>query len=369
VPDDESPALDPRAMHSLAWTCLNRGDTDGARLAFQQAIDSGHPVWAYSSGEDLAWMLEEAGDRAGARENYLRVVEAGPNGRAETALGFLISLLSKDDDVDGLRALHHTAIETANDSAPEVLVAIGGLLEERGDAQGARQAFQQAIDTGYQYADDLIEQLHPTPEPTAAELDALPSQFDPRNMGRTGAEVLSHGLPELPDQLSYLMAIPVACWTAQHSAVVLFLRFRPRGRTHDSELAVLAFARTDSGWAPSNASPTRTAFLTMGSGHGYDPIASSASWPDMRGTTMFASGRTYAMPQTPGLPALMLYGHAAPAVTQIALLQDGREDVRPLESHFGAWVICTEHPSPLQVEGRDTGGQVLARITDPDEPE
>jgi hypothetical protein len=110
----------------------------------QRAIDSGHPVWANSSGADLAWMLEEAGDRAGARKHYLRVAEAGPNGRAETALESLVILLSKDDDLDGLRALHHT--ETANSSAPDVLEAIGRLLDERGDAEGARQAFQHGND-------------------------------------------------------------------------------------------------------------------------------------------------------------------------------------------------------------------------------
>ena len=364
MPDDgDLVEMDPEGMHHLAWTCLRRGNTQGARQAFQQAIDTGHPVWANSSGADLAWMLEEAGDRAGAREHYQRVVESGPNGRAETALASLIRLLRDDDDLAGLRALHHTAIETANSSAPDVLEAIGRLLEERGDTEGARQAFQQAIDTGSDYADDLIEQLHPTPEPTAAELDSLPPQFDPRNVVRTGIAVLSHGLPDLPDPLSYLMAIPVSCWTAQHCGAVLFLQFRPRGRTHDARLAVFAFAQAATGWAYSGA----PAFVTMGVGRGYDPIASSGSWPDMRGTTMFASGTTYARPQSPGFPALMLHGHAAPAVKSIALIQDGREVVQTLESHFGAWVICTEHESPLQVEGRDAHGKALARISHPDD--
>jgi hypothetical protein len=247
------------------------------------------------------------------------------------------------------------------------LDAIGRLLEKRGDADGARQAFRQAIDTGHAHADDLIEELHPTPEPTASELDALPPQFDPRNVVPTGIAVLSNGLPALPDQLSYLMAIPVASWTTEHSGAVLFLRFNPRGRTHDARLAVLAFARTDTGWASSSPKPECPAFITMTAGRGYDPIASPGRWPDMRGTTMFASGRTYARPIAPGLPALILHGHAAPTVKSIALIQDGPEDARPLESHFGAWVICTEQESPLKVEGRDGDGTVLARISHPDD--
>jgi Tfp pilus assembly protein PilF len=371
VPDDEQLSqLDPRDLYDLAWTCVRRGDTDGARDAFERAIDTGHPVWASSSGADLAWMLLEAGDRAGAREHYRRVVESGPNGRAEHSLESLAGLLRDDDDLDGLRALHDTAVATSNGSAPDVLEAIGRLLEERGDSAGARQALQQAIDSGHCYADDLIEELHPTPEPTAAELDALPPLFDPRNLQRTGTSVLSHGLPPLPDQLSYLMAIPVASWTGQHSGAVLFLRFRPRGRTHDAGLNVLAFTRTHTGWATSSADHRRPAFIGLMGGRGYDPIASGGSWPDMGGTTMFASGRTYARPPAPGFPALLLYGHAAPAVKSIALIQDGREDLRPLESHFGAWVICTEQESPLQVEGRDADGKTLARIFHPDdEPE
>jgi tetratricopeptide (TPR) repeat protein len=371
VPDDDQlPQLDPKELYDLAWTCLHHGDNDGARQAFERVIDTGHPVWASSSGDDLAWMLLEAGDRDGAREHYQRVVQSGPNGRAEGALSSLIGLLRDDDDLDGLRALYDTALATSNSSAPDVMEAIGRLLEKRGDTAGARHALQQAIDAGHYYADDLIEELHPTPEPTAAELDALAPQFDPRNLAATGIEVLSDGLPALPDQLSYLMAIPVAYWTATHCGAVLFLRFRPRGRTHDAHLNVLAFSRADTGWARSDPSAGGTAFVTMTAGRGHDPIASSGSWPDMRGTTMFASGRTYARPAIPGLPVLMLHGHAAPAVKNLALIQDGRVEVRPLQSHFGAWLICTEQDSPLQVEGRDADGTTLARISHPDdEPE
>lgn len=65
---------------------------------------------------------------------------------------------------------------------------------------------------------------------------------------------------------------------------------------------------------------------------------------------------------TAGGSDTMRHGRAAPAVQYIALLQDDREDLRPLESHFGAWVTCTEQPSPYQIEGRDDDGNVLARF-------
>jgi predicted negative regulator of RcsB-dependent stress response len=335
----------PAAMHHHAWMCLRRGDTDGARLEFQQAIDTGHPVWANSSGADLAWMLEEAGDLDGAREHYLRVVQSGPNGRAGTALDSLTILLRNDGDLDGLRALHRIAVQTGNWSAPEVLVAIGDLLEERGDTDGARVAYQQAIDDGYHGADWLIEKLHPSPKPSAAELDALPPQFDPRRMVRTGVEVLSHGLPELPEQLSYLMAIPVAYWTTQHSAVVLFLEFEREGRQHFPGVLHVTYSRDDDGWTPDDH--------FHGMSYSHDPIANPGSLRDLGGSAMVTGGGTGLQP----------HGRSSPAVKYIALIQDGQEDLRPLESHFGAWVVSTEQSSPFQVEGRDADGNVLGRIS------
>jgi hypothetical protein len=52
----------------------------------------------------------------------------------------------------------------------------------------------------------------------------------------------------------------------------------------------------------------------------------------------------------------------APEVKQIALTQDGHEDRRPLESHFGAWVACSEQEHPFQVSALDQGGKVLGMV-------
>jgi hypothetical protein len=188
-------------------------------------------------------------------------------------------------------------------------------------------------------------------------------------MARTGIEVLSHGLPELPDQLSYLMAIPVAYWAAQHCAVVLFRRFRPRGRKHDPDTTTVTYARTDTGWTTHNdrlGRPGRSIGWGIGSGH--DPIARPGRPRELGRAAMVVSGGSRAMTVTPGYPAIIRHGYAAPAVKYLALIQDGREDVCRLESHFGAWVICTEQCSPFQVEGRDADGTVLARFhDDPDD--
>ena len=54
----------------------------------------------------------------------------------------------------------------------------------------------------------------------------LPPDLDPRQTRRTGARVIEHGLPGLPEVLTYQMSIPVAYWTVSTCAVVLFLRFQ-----------------------------------------------------------------------------------------------------------------------------------------------
>ncbi|HUY51042.1 MAG TPA: hypothetical protein VMV92_35945 [Streptosporangiaceae bacterium] len=44
-------------------------------------------------------------------------------------------------------------------------------------------------------------------------------------------------------------------------------------------------------------------------------------------------------------------------------------DRRPLESRFGAWVVCTEQASPFQVTALDQNGTVLSSIEESFPPE
>ena len=66
---------------------------------------------------------------------------------------------------------------------------------------------------------------------------------------------------------------------------------------------------------------------------------------------------------------MIVHARVGPAVTQLALIHDGCEDRRPLESHFGAWVVCTEQASPFQVSALDASGAVLASIEESFPPE
>jgi hypothetical protein len=89
---------------------------------------------------------------------------------------------------------------------------------------------------------------------------------------------------------------------------------------------------------------------------------------DLGGNPMVSGGLSQAREVTPGRPASIATGRAAPEVRYLAVTQDGREDRRLLESHFGAWVVCTEQPGPFTVTGLDAAGTVLASLPHPLRP-
>jgi hypothetical protein len=70
------------------------------------------------------------------------------------------------------------------------------------------------------------EAKRPAQETMTSEPELRPD-LDPRHTFPTGASVIHHGLPELPEVLTHQMSIPISYWTATGCAVVTFLRFRP----------------------------------------------------------------------------------------------------------------------------------------------
>ncbi len=100
------------AAYNLGILLKEQGDADGARKAFQQAIDSGHREVAPMAAGNLGVLLTEQGDADGARRAYQQAIDSG----------------------------HH-------DEAPKAAVGLGYLLKKQGDADGARKAFQQAADS------------------------------------------------------------------------------------------------------------------------------------------------------------------------------------------------------------------------------
>jgi hypothetical protein len=187
---------------------------------------------------------------------------------------------------------------------------------------------------------------------------ALPSGLDPRWKHQTGAAVLEAGLPALPDVLDYRMSIPVASWTADTCAVVLFLEFSPDDDGTVSPVAMMmTYTRNAGRWS---VHPYYT-----GGGWSHDPVADPRGVRDLDGRVMVESGGSFTDSPAPGHPAAVVAGRARPDVKQIALVQGGHEERRALRSHFGAWVVCTERWSPYQINALGKNDAVLASLHGP----
>ena len=158
--DSHDPFAAPGAWHGLGVLLEEQGDADGARAAYQTAIDSGHQEHAPRAAHSLGILLKEQADADGARAAYQTAIDSGHQEYAPKAAfnlgqmlgGNIIRLLLKEQgDADGARAAYQTAIDSGHQEyAPKAAVYLGLLLQDQGDADGARAAYQTAIDSGHQ---------------------------------------------------------------------------------------------------------------------------------------------------------------------------------------------------------------------------
>jgi hypothetical protein len=114
----------------------------------------------------------------------------------------------------------------------------------------------------------------------------------------------------LASELSYLMAIPVAYWTAQHSAVVLFLNFHRNGRERRPAVLHVTYSRTGDSWTADRH--------FIGIGYDHDPIARPGSQRDLDGQVMVAGDGS----------ERMAHGRAAPR-RQVHRAHPGRPGGHP----------------------------------------
>lgn len=347
------------AMVRLSFERKRQGDTAGAEALLREAVAAGDADCSARALCLLGDLLEKKGDAAGAKAAWQRVIDSRDPEWAGPALLSLVNLLAAKEDADGLRTAYGKGAALGNPDAPSALRQLGALLEAQGDVDDAHAVWQQAIDAGCDDPDSLREQLAPEPRPEPqpepeAYPPGLPPEFDPRNMIRTGLDVLKHGLPPLPAVLDYAMAVPVACWKAEQCAVVLVLRFSRHGQDDPEPMAMeVVYSRGhDGGWEPPR--------YILGGSFGHDPVRSPGSLQELDGNPMVHGSSSLAPEVTPGHPAAVATGRAAPEVRYIAVIGDDREDRRPLESHFGAWIVCTEQPGDFLVVGLDANGTVLA---------
>ncbi|HCU97210.1 MAG TPA: hypothetical protein DHU96_32665 [Actinobacteria bacterium] len=340
------PESGPEAMFLLARLLERTGDDEGAKAAYQHLAESAPPGSRGRALCQLARLLQRRGDSGGAKAAWRQVLDTEPaSDDAQEALAGLLNQLGSDGDLDRLRAAHRAGTAAGNPWAPYALVVIGRMLKDRGDLDGWRDAWQQAIDAGYEDADDLLEELSPPAEDDEDDEPAdVPPEFDRRNAARTGIAVLENGLPSLPETLTHHMVIPMAYWTARQTAVVLFLRFHRLRRTWHPMALMATFTRHDGEWKP-DAHWHGTSF--------HDPFTDPGGLYGLAGRPITVSG---------SLGGFICHGTAAPAVKYLALIQDGHQDRRPLDNHFGAWVICAETPDQLAVAALDENGTTLTEI-------
>jgi tetratricopeptide (TPR) repeat protein len=358
VIDTRHPKWAAAAMVGLAKVLMRGDDPEGAAALCRQAAEAGDADWSAHASSLLGDVLEGQGDVAGAAAAWWRVIGSRSPEWAAPAFISLVNALDGQGDVDGLRAAYATGAQHGNPGAPYALLQLGQLLEARGDVDGAHAAWRQAIEAGCDQPGYWRERMSPSPRKHQAPSypPGLPTEFDPRNMVRAGLDVLEHGLLPLPDVLAHEMAIPVAYWKAGPCAVVLILRFSYlTGEPTPMAMPVTYSRAADGTWeAPTGA-------FSAGS-FSHDPIADPGGQRDLGGRPMTGGRGSWATEITPGSPASIVTGRAAPEVRYLAVVKDGQEDRRPLESHFGAWVVCNEQPGPFDVVGFSEGGDVLSRI-------
>ncbi|MHB1431711.1 MAG: tetratricopeptide repeat protein [Streptosporangiaceae bacterium] len=344
------------ALSGLGHLLHQAGDDQGAIAAYRRLADMAPPGSRGDGLCDLADLLEETGDADGARAAWQQVIDTEPGSdAAERALIGLLNLLGRQRDLDGLRAALDTGTAACIPGAAYAHVVIGNVLRERGDADGWRRAWQRAIDAGYDDDGSLQDELAPPPEEDpGGEPSAMPPGFDPRNMARTAVAVLETGLPPLPDDLNHHMAIPLACWTAGDTGVVLFLHFVRHRRGWYPAAIPVTLTRRDGQWTAPAGYRAGTSF--------HDPFTDPGDLRGLDGRPIAVSGGSH------GAGTAICYGTAATAVTHIALIQDGQEDRRPLQNHFGAWIIITSQPGPFTVAAISANGTTLGEISfDPPE--
>jgi tetratricopeptide (TPR) repeat protein len=343
--DTGHPEVAPRAMLWIGLLLERTGDGDGAQAAYQRAADAALPGRRGTALWHLADLLHNRGDTAAAKAVWQQIIDTETDeGSPELALSSLVNQLGSEGDLDGLRAAYQAGTASGNPSAPDALVEIGNVLRGRGDLDGWREVWQQAIDAGYGFGDQLLEELSPLAEDDDDEPAEVPAGFDPRNMTRTGIAVLENGLPQLPEVLTRHMAVPMAYWAARETAVVLFLRFHRHRRTWQPIALKVTFTRLDGEWTADGTHWHGTDF--------HDPFTDPGGLHGLGGEPIVYSSTS----------DTIWHGTADASVKYLALIQDGHQDRRPLDNHFGAWIIRADKPGPFRVAAIDENGTTLAEI-------
>jgi tetratricopeptide (TPR) repeat protein/type II secretory pathway pseudopilin PulG len=140
----------PLAAAALGALLEEQGDVEGAKAAYQQAVDSGDTEAAPLAAVKLGYLLRDQGNMEGARAAYQVAIDSGHAEHAPAAWIGLGNLLRLKGDVEGAKSAFQKATASDNaDQVPRAEVNLGVLLAENGDVEGALAAYQRAIASGH----------------------------------------------------------------------------------------------------------------------------------------------------------------------------------------------------------------------------
>ena len=144
------PAEDPSAAVSRAKMLSEHGDVEGARSAYQQAIDSGHPEHAPAAAFSLGLLLGQHGDWAGAQAAYWYAANSGHPEHSPPAARNLGHIFKRQGRFRQAREAYELAIHSGHaDVAPWSMVYLGNLLVHYRNPEGARACYQAAAESGH----------------------------------------------------------------------------------------------------------------------------------------------------------------------------------------------------------------------------
>jgi tetratricopeptide (TPR) repeat protein len=145
----------PAGLWWMATLVRGVGDTAGATEFFQRAVESGHPTWSARAAIDLAALREQQGDITGAGVLYEWAVDSGDPTRSDganiwsrRAASKLEVLLTRHGEEKKARAVYERV--TGGDREQQALFAINRAqeLKDRGDVDGAAESLREAVELG-----------------------------------------------------------------------------------------------------------------------------------------------------------------------------------------------------------------------------
>ena len=172
----------------------------GARAAYQMAIDSGHPDQAPKASVNLGSLLRRHEDTEGARAAFQQAIDSGNPDYGPTAAFGLGILLEEQGDLEAAQAAYQQAIDSGHpDHAPRAAVNLGVLLSKQGELEGATVALLQALAL-YRRAQDRVGEAEAVralliiwiQTPTWDESEAFLSEHNRISLPLTAAQYSQH---------------------------------------------------------------------------------------------------------------------------------------------------------------------------------